>query len=264
MTQLDRFERDLLDDLLELHPTVSRRARRVHAGRRVAVVAAVAVVLVAAPVLIDIIDPTLDPSTGVLSIAEAEGGVTITVLDAAADPQEMTRQLETSGIPGEVRAFPTSPYNVGRWLGVQAGGPRGQRVAMQAGGQPSDLFVPHGVEPGLVLFVGRQAADGEDYRGGGAGNLFSPREPLHCRGLYGADPATVEAALEEDGIAVVLWGERRPPASNDQSPEPDGRPDHGWVVDGNLMSNSTAQVIVTFSPELVEERLVPHGGVGCG
>lgn len=263
MTRLNAFERDLLDDLLELHPTVSRRARQVHIGRRVAVVVATAAVLVSAPVVIDILDPTIDPSMGVLAIAEAEGGVTITVLDAAADPGEMTRQLREAGIRGEVRAFPTSPSGVGRWLAAQAGGPKGERVAMQAGGQPAELFVPTGVEPGLILWVGREAVDGEDYRGGSSGNLFARHEPLHCQGLYGADPATVERALAQRGISVIRWGERRAPGSSDQSPEPAGRPDHGHVVDGNLISDRTAQVIVTFDPDLVEPELVPHGSAAC-
>lgn len=47
--------------------------------------------------------------------------VTVQILDGDAGAAEMTRELQDAGFDAEVRALPTTPDQVGRWMGVALG-----------------------------------------------------------------------------------------------------------------------------------------------
>lgn len=257
MTELNTFERNLLDDLLEAHPVAQRRARRRSVARRGAVVVTAAAAIVAAPTVVDILDPTFDPSTGVLAIAEAEGGVTVSVVDVQADEAEMNRQLSDAGIPATVRTVPASPFLVGKFVGVEAHGPRGQRVAMQAG-QAEEVFVPNGVEPGLVLHVGRTPDAGEDMSA--TVSAFHPGEIFDCdETLLGAGPVEVEAALTEGGVTDIRWTVVSNDTETGYSP---ARPEQGALMSANAWpGNPVAHVAMTLDDDRVADRLPPECGL---
>jgi hypothetical protein len=57
----------------------------------------------------------------VLAIEEGNEWVTVRILDGEAGAAEMTRELQDSGIDGEVRVVPADPQFVGHWIGVALG-----------------------------------------------------------------------------------------------------------------------------------------------
>lgn len=252
--QLNAFEQRLLDDLLELHPQMTARARRRRTVKRATAIVAAAAAIVAAPVVVDVLDPTYDPSHGVLAIAEAEGGVVVSVEDVMAGEAQMNRQLAEAGIPATVKTFPVSPYLVGRFISVEAHGPRGQEVAMQAG-RATEVFVPNGVERGLILHVGRPPEPGEDVTA--AVTPFHPREIFSCDAdLLGADPATIEKALRARGVTDLEWALIHDGVSTEYGPE---RPDVGHFQGTHAVPGDThAQVVINTDPKAVMQTLPPE------
>lgn len=251
---LNVFEERLLDDLLAVHPHVTGRARRRRAIVRGTAIAAAAAAILAVPVAIDVVFGGYEPSTGVLAIAEAEGGVVVSVEDVTADEEAMNRQLAASGVPAKVRTMPVSPFLVGRFIGVEAHGPVGQRVAMQAG-RAEEVFVPRGVESGLVLLVGRPIGPDEDATA--SVSVFHPREFFACEAeLLAADPATVEEALRARGVTDIEWDLVDGDTSTDYRPE---RPDRGYFRGANVYPGDTAaRVVIATDLDTVPQSLPPE------
>lgn len=252
--ELNAFEERLLEDLLTAHPHVARAARRRRTARRGAAVVAAAAAILAVPVAIDVVVGGYEPSTGVLAIAEAEGGVVVSVDDVTANEEQMNRQLAESGVPATVKTMPVSPFLVGRFIGVEAHGPRGQRVAMQAG-QATEVFIPRGVEAGLILHVGRTPEPGEPPSA--SVSVFHPGEMFGCEAdLIAANPDTVEEALRARGVTRVEWDLIDGDTSTDYRPE---RPDRGYFRSANVLpGDATAYVVIATDPDNVPHRLPPE------
>lgn len=258
MTELNAFEERLLGDLLTAHREATARVRRRGTLRRAAGVIAAAAALLVAPVVLDVVSSGYEPSTGVLTIAEAEGGVVVSVEDAS-DEEAMNRQLADAGIPATVNTVPVSPYLVGRFVAVEAHGPRGEQVAMQAG-RADEVFVPDGVEPGLVLHVGREPGPGEPPNA--VATPFHPGEIFGCdETMLAADPGEVERRLRAAGVTRVEWA--YVDADGETSEFGPDRPERGHLMSTNAVpGHDSAQVTVAARAEDVTGMLPPECPAG--
>ena len=190
--------------------------------RRVAMVAIAAclatLVAVIAPVSSE------DPIGSALATEQRDGILYLRVKDAAADPEDMTRDLRAAGIDGEVVTIPVVPALVGKWIEAEYdsrrtpvmphNGPGPEPIRNQVGKRVEVLQIPADFSTWIRLKVGRVAEPGEIYAENPGTDELRPDGALACLGLEAMTPPQAAEELASYGYTVT-WS-----AGGEQGSEP--------------------------------------------
>jgi hypothetical protein len=141
----------------ELVAAIGRRRRRlVRVPRRLVLAAAAAVLAVAVPLGAGLVGGR---GGRALAISDRGGTITVRLLDAAADPAKVSRELRDAGVDAEVSSVPVPPGQAGTW--VAAVGPPELGGQLERAG--AVLRLPAATPGRIELVIGRPARRGERY-----------------------------------------------------------------------------------------------------
>jgi hypothetical protein len=182
----------------ELVAAIGRRRRRlVRVPRRLVLTAAAAVLAVAVPLGAGLVGGR---GGRALAISDRGGTITVRLLDAAADPAKVSRELRDAGVDAEVSSVPVPPGQAGTW--VAAVGPPELGGQLERAG--AVLRLPAATPGRIELVIGRPARQGERYAVV-AGELDATPELAGLRPgcLLGLDAAVVGRQLVHRGLRVA-------------------------------------------------------------
>lgn len=249
MTKETRALRPFEAELLPMLAHAARESVTIHKPARArgvelrwqrgVVVAAVGVTLALAVPLL-----TTDPLRGALAVQQRGDTIFVSVKDADANPEAMTNDLRSAGLPATVESVPVSPSLEGTWLDVVNDNiseghndPRISDVMQQISSRPEVLELPADFSTPFTLRVGRPARAGETWMVATNRDVSSA---FGCLGLQGL--TAVEAAEKLDaGDYDVRWYRH---VSQTQTEELGDAPAGGVVIDAAYAGPSMVTVYV--------------------
>jgi hypothetical protein len=231
-------------------PAEVRRARFAPARARRLVLLGVAAALVAVLAGTLALTRTSDRASAGVDVAVHDGRVNITLTDLEHDPRRIERAVRATGLDVRIVAVPTGPSLVGKFVGEVAGQayPPELHERQADGSSFAGFSLPVGWPGHLVIYVGRPALAGEDYRA--FPSAFDRGEPLACQHLIGL--SATEAARELPNVEQTVLFD--PLGKGDVNPDPIPAAEiatsefAGWKVIGGTSWSATRIVLDITAP----------------